>query len=122
MKRRAQLITAGLAGFTAVACGAFAAHALKAQLSAAALQTFQTGTHYHLLHAAVLLALALAPPTPALKRASFCFAAGIVLFSGSLYALALTGAPWLGPITPLGGVMFLLGWAFVVRAGWESKP
>jgi uncharacterized membrane protein YgdD (TMEM256/DUF423 family) len=118
---RARLIIAGLAGFTAVAGGAFAAHALKEQLSPAALQTFQTGAHYHLAHAVVLLALALAPPSVSLTRAFNCIALGIMLFSGSLYALALTGAGWLGPITPVGGGLFLLGWALLVRAGWDAK-
>jgi uncharacterized membrane protein YgdD (TMEM256/DUF423 family) len=117
---RARLIIAGLAGFTAVAGGAFAAHALKAQLSLTAFQTFQTGAHYHLAHAVVLLVLALAPSSPSLARAFACFTLGIVMFSG-LYALALTGASWLGPITPIGGGLLLLGWALIVRAGWDAK-
>ncbi len=114
MSPRAQRIAAGLAGFTAVAIGAFAAHGLKGHLSASALLTFQTGVHYHLAHALVLLALSLAPTTRWLRAASVAFSAGIVLFSGSLYVLALSGLSWLGAVTPFGGIALLAGWVFVL--------
>jgi uncharacterized membrane protein YgdD (TMEM256/DUF423 family) len=106
------LITAALAGATGVALGAFGAHALRERLDPAALATWQTAVLYHLIHACVLLGLALfARATGRAVGVPFAlFAAGIVLFSGSLYLLALTGARWLGPVTPLGGLAFLAGW------------
>lgn len=93
-----------------VALGAFGAHALKNRLSPEMLAVFETGVRYQAYHAlALLLLAALRGP----DRAGWCFLAGIVLFSGSLYALALTGARWLGAITPLGGLLFLAGWLFL---------
>jgi uncharacterized membrane protein YgdD (TMEM256/DUF423 family) len=104
-------ILAGLAGAAGVALGAFGAHALAAKLDASALTTWETGVRYHLVHAlALLLAAYLADRGPLYAAAGFLFAAGIVLFSGSLYGLALGGPRWLGPVTPLGGVSFILGW------------
>jgi uncharacterized membrane protein YgdD (TMEM256/DUF423 family) len=100
-------IGAGLM-FLTVALGAFGAHGLKTRLAPEMLAIFETGVRYQAYHALGLLALA------ALKgpdRAGWCFLVGIVLFSGSLYALALTGVRWLGAITPIGGVLFLVGWA-----------
>lgn len=98
-----------LVGFTAVALGAFGAHALKpALLARHSLETWQTAALYHLLHAfAILLPWSMAPPR--WKPAPF-FLAGIILFSGSLYLLSLTGWRWLGMITPLGGLCLLAGW------------
>lgn len=90
-----------------VALGAFGAHALKGRLSPEALAVFETGVRYQAYHAlALLLLAALRGP----DRAAWCFVGGIVLFSGSLYALALTGVRWLGAVTPLGGLLFLAGW------------
>ncbi len=107
-----ELIAAALAGASGVALGAFGAHALRARLDEAQLATWHTAVLYHLIHACVLVALALyvraTGRTAVLPSA--LFAAGIVLFSGSLYLLALTGWRWLGPVTPLGGVAFLAGW------------
>ena len=108
------LLAGGINGFVAVAAGAFGAHALKARLPADLLAIFDTGARYHLVHAVMLVAVALlakVKPAPALDIAGWGFLAGIVLFSGSLYVLALSGVRWLGAITPLGGVAFLLGWA-----------
>ena len=109
------------AGFAllAVALGAFGAHALKAQLEPRMLDVFETGVRYQMYHAlALLLLAALAgqlPEGPAAWSGRL-FVAGIVLFSGSLYLLALSGIPWLGAITPLGGVCFLAGWTLLLVA------
>jgi uncharacterized membrane protein YgdD (TMEM256/DUF423 family) len=98
-----------------VALGAFGAHALKAKLEMSAmLDVWNKAVLYHFLHAVALVALAL---FGAGNRATyFLLAAGIVLFSGSLYAMALTNIRWLGAITPLGGLCFLAGWAWLVIA------
>jgi uncharacterized membrane protein YgdD (TMEM256/DUF423 family) len=106
-------IAAGLC-FLAVALGAFGAHALKAKLSVEMLDVWNKAVLYHFLHAIALVSLAF---FGAGNRASyFLLMAGIVLFSGSLYTMALTNARWLGAITPLGGLCFLAGWAWLVIA------
>lgn len=109
------LLLAAGNGFLAVALGAFGAHGLRARLTADLMETFQTAVQYHFYHSLALLGVAVLTlhfPTAALPRASgYLFLAGIVLFSGSLYLLALTGVRWLGAVTPLGGVGFLAGWA-----------
>lgn len=111
------LVLAGINGFIAVSLGAFAAHGLKNALSPDLLATFQTGVQYHMYHALALLGIGVLslhfPAQTLLKAAGFLFLAGIVLFSGSLYVLALSGIRWLGAITPLGGVAFLGGWALL---------
>lgn len=98
----------------AVGCGAFGAHALRARLSAELLAVYQTGVQYHFWHALGVLAVGLAslqlPASPWLRAAGWLLATGILLFSGSLYVLALSGARWLGAITPVGGLAFILGW------------
>jgi uncharacterized membrane protein YgdD (TMEM256/DUF423 family) len=109
----AKLLIALGAAFAAlaVAFGAFGAHALRARLSTDLLAVYQTGVLYHFWHALGILAV---------RAAGWLLAAGIVLFSGSLYALALTGERWLGAITPAGGLAFILGWlalAFAVLKG-----
>jgi len=118
------LIAAGIAGLTGVAAGAFGAHALKGSLSPEMLAIWQTGALYHLIHAAALLGLAALARDDAVARqalwAGFAFAAGIALFSGSLYLLALTGTRVLGAVTPLGGISFMAGWALLIWAGWRS--
>ena len=116
---RTFLALGALSGAISVAAGAFGAHALKARLSADLLAVFETGARYQMVHA---LALALAGWAAgrfsggAATLAGWLFAAGTVLFSGSLYALALTGVRWLGAVTPLGGVAFLAGWACLAWA------
>lgn len=98
----------------AVAAGAFGAHALRARLAPDLLAVFETGARYHMYHALALLATAWALarwPGPWPVRAGWLFLAGTLLFSGSLYALALSGVRWLGAITPLGGAAVLAGWA-----------
>jgi len=115
---RFPLLCGAAGGLLAVAAGAFGAHGLRSQLDPAALAWWATGAEYHMYHSLALLALGLAPAAmPAqrwLNRAAWCFAVGIVFFSGSLYVLALTGIRGLGMITPLGGLLFLLGWGAVL--------
>ena len=111
-------VSAGLA----VALGAFAAHALRAHLSPESLAVFETGNRYHMFHALGLLATAFAAtrwPGTAVSVAGWSFLAGTVLFSGSLYALGVSGWRVLGAITPLGGVAFLLGWGCLAGAAWR---
>ncbi len=117
-------LLAAVFGFTGVALGAFAAHGLKAHLSAEYLAVFQTGVHYQMLHALALLGVALlAERLPGrLAGAAGClFVAGILLFSGSLYALTLSGLGKLGMITPLGGLCFLAGWLCLGLAAWRLR-
>lgn len=112
-----------LSALISVAAGAFGAHALRARLTPEYLAVFETAARYQMYHALGLLAAAWAItrwPGALPIGAGWLFVAGMVLFSGSLYALALTGAGWLGAITPLGGVAFLAGWLCLVlstRAG-----
>lgn len=113
------LLLAAINGFLAVAAGAFGAHGLQGRLDAAALQVFETAARYHMYHALAMgLAAVLARPPhlAGATTAAALFLAGIVLFSGSLYALALTGQRWLGMVTPFGGVAFLAGWAMLAYA------
>ena len=108
-----------LAGFVGVALGAFGAHGLRGRLSPEMLQVFETGVRYHMYHAlAIVLTAALMGRIQGrlITIAGWSFTAGIVLFSGSLYLLALTGVTILGAITPLGGVAFLAGWACLAFA------
>jgi uncharacterized membrane protein YgdD (TMEM256/DUF423 family) len=115
-----------LAGLS-VAFGAFASHALKARLAERALEIFETGARYQMYHALALLLVALLlsraeTSQTFLITAGSAFLVGIALFSGSLYALSLTGIKWLGAITPIGGIAFLLGWGFLAIAAWNYKP
>lgn len=106
-------------GFVAVAAGAFGAHALRARLPAELLAVFETAARYQMYHALALMAVAWAVsrwPGTLPQWAGWLFVAGTVLFSGSLYALALSGARWLGAVTPLGGVAFLAGWTCLALA------
>ena len=119
---RVLLLLAALFGFTGVGLGAFAAHGLKGQLSAEYLAVFQTGVHYQMLHALALLALAALWQRlggSLLTAAGVCFCVGILLFSGSLYALTLSGISALGMITPAGGLTFLAGWFCLGLAAWR---
>ncbi|HVF73254.1 MAG TPA: DUF423 domain-containing protein [Chthoniobacterales bacterium] len=113
MSRIALLRIAATFCFLAVALGAFGAHALKDSLKAKGLlEAWNTAVLYHLLHGVALVALALHGASH--RAAFFLLTAGIVLFSGSLYTMALTNVRWLGAITPLGGLCFLAGWAWLV--------
>ncbi|MBV7562875.1 DUF423 domain-containing protein [Pseudomonas sp. sia0905] len=119
---RLWLLLSAFAGFSGVAMGAFAAHGLKSRLSAEYLAVFQTGTHYQLIHALALLGVAiltLVAPGRLVNLAGACFALGILLFSGSLYALTLSGIAKLGIITPFGGLAFLAGWACLGLLAWR---
>lgn len=111
---------AALNGFMAVACGAFAAHGLKARLPEDLLAIFQTGVQYQMYHALALLAVGLLglhmDQSGLLRTSGWLFIAGIIIFSGSLYILSLTGTRWLGAITPIGGVAFLAGWLLLLAA------
>ncbi|ARU90239.1 DUF423 domain-containing protein [Pseudomonas sp. M30-35] len=122
---RLWLILSAVAGFSGVGLGAFAAHGLKKTLSAEYLAVFQTGTHYQLIHALALFGvglLALYVPGRWVTLAGAFFTAGIVLFSGSLYLLSLSGISKLGIITPFGGLAFLLGWLCLGLAAWRLTP
>lgn len=119
---RVLLLLAALFGFTGVGLGAFAAHGLQGQLSAEYLAVFHTAVHYQMLHALALLALAglwQRLGGRLLVAAGLCFCAGILLFSGSLYALTLTGIRALGMITPVGGLALLAGWWCLGLAAWR---
>jgi uncharacterized membrane protein YgdD (TMEM256/DUF423 family) len=116
---RTFLLVGALAGFIGVAFGAFGAHALRSRLSPEMLAVFETGVRYQMYHAFAVLVVALAAVRLdgwLVRGAGWAFAAGIVLFSGSLYALALTGVTILGAITPIGGLAFLVGWALLIAA------
>ena len=104
---------AAVLGLLGVGLGAFGAHGLRGKVSESMLSAYQTGVLYHLIHAVVLLALALyaRATQAAITVPAALFTSGIVLFSGSLYVMALTGVTKLGAITPLGGLAFLAGWA-----------
>jgi len=118
------LAAGGFAALAAVALGAFGAHALKARLSAEMLAVWRTGVEYHFYHALGLLAVGLVaaqlPESMLLKWSGWLMLAGIVLFSGSLYALALSGERWLGAITPIGGTAFLAAWGLFVIAALRT--
>ncbi len=104
-------LIAAIHGACGVAAGAFAAHMLSSRLEPKMLAAFETGARYQLLHAIALLALsAWAPSTKAGQVAGWGFAVGALLFTGSLYGLALGGPKILGPITPLGGTLLIVGW------------
>ena len=119
---RTFLMLAAFFGFTGVALGAFAAHGLKNRLSAEYLAIFHTGVLYQLIHALAILGVAvLAAQLPGrlMTMAGWSFALGIVLFSGSLYVLTMTGISKLGIITPFGGLAFLVGWALLGLTAWR---
>lgn len=109
-------------GMLGVAAGAFGAHALRERLSDRSLDIFETAARYQMYHALAVLAAAWALDrwgAPA-GAAGWSFVIGIVVFSGSLYLLALTGIRWLGAITPIGGVAFIVGWALLAWTGWRA--
>ena len=114
---------ASLSAMLAVTFGAFGAHALKGKLDDYALRVFETAVQYHFNHSLALLAvgiLALSQPqTVLLKSSGWLFLFGILVFSGSLYLLSISGVRWLGAITPLGGLAFIAGWACLAAAGWK---
>jgi uncharacterized membrane protein YgdD (TMEM256/DUF423 family) len=112
-----------LSAFLGVALGAFGAHALKARLDADMLGTFEVGVRYQMYHALALLAVGWAHtrwPGTMLTAAGWLFVAGTVIFSGSLYLLSVTGARWLGAVTPIGGLTLLAGWLCLAWAAWRG--
>jgi uncharacterized membrane protein YgdD (TMEM256/DUF423 family) len=120
------VVVGGVLGALAVILGAFAAHSLKSLLPPYSLEVFNTGVTYQFIHTVAILLCALfamqsttAAGEKAFHRAAICFIIGILFFSGSLYALAITGVKWFGPITPIGGVMFILGWGLFAHAGYK---
>lgn len=114
-----------ICAFLSVAFGAFGAHALKQILAADMLANYQTGVQYQMMHALGLIGVGLAsaalPNSRQLRWAGRFMFAGIVIFSGSLYVLSLTGIKTLGAITPIGGVCFLLGWAMMAAAVYRKS-
>ena len=105
-----------------VALGAFAAHGLKTRLTPDMLSVFEIGVRYHLYHALALLAVAWAAtrwPGGLVTVSGWLFVVGIVIFSGSLYLLALTGTRWLGAVTPVGGLCLISGWITLAIAAWH---
>ena len=120
---RQWLILGATSAFLAVAAGAFGAHALRARLAPDLLNIFETGARYHMYHSLGLIAIGLLSqlrPSPLLNGAGWAMLVGILLFSGSLYALALSGVRVLGAITPLGGLGFLAGWGLFALAAWRQ--
>jgi uncharacterized membrane protein YgdD (TMEM256/DUF423 family) len=120
----AWLATCGISGFLAVAFGAFGAHGLQARLEGAIdgakrLGWWHTGAQYHLVHAlAIGLVALLVARAPQARYAGISFVLGTLLFSGSLYVMALGGPRWLGAVTPLGGLAFLAGWGSLAYTGF----
>ncbi|HZP87783.1 MAG TPA: DUF423 domain-containing protein [Burkholderiales bacterium] len=114
------LLLGALAGMLAVILGAFGAHALRAKLAPDMMAVYQTAVQYHFWHALALLAIASVmthlPESHLLKAAGWLMLLGIVVFSGSLYLLTVTGVRWLGAITPIGGAAFIVGWALFALA------
>ncbi len=125
MKPITALLIGALYGGLGVVLGAFGAHALKARLEPAMLATWDTAVLYQLVHALALLLVAIFARTttlPGLSVAMWSFVIGVLLFSGSLYVLALGGPRWLGPVTPLGGMAFIVGWSALVVAAVRGEP
>ncbi len=119
---RLPLVAGALFALLAVMAGAFGAHGLRNLVSERGLEVFQTAVTYQMYHAIALLLVALLSTGAGLSRrllttAAGFFLAGILLFSGSLYVLALTQVHWLGPVTPVGGVCFMMGWILLAVAG-----
>ncbi len=124
MTSAAWLATGAVAGGIGVALGAFGAHGLKSRVGSDLLAIFETGVRYHLVHALALIAVAWAAdrfPGVWTTVAGWGFLVGILVFSGSLYLMTLTGARWLGAVTPIGGLSFLLGWAALVIAALRGR-
>ncbi|HYK77935.1 MAG TPA: DUF423 domain-containing protein [Daejeonella sp.] len=123
------LITASIFGIWAVAFGAFGAHGLKDRISPYELETWKTAVSYQFYHVFALLFLSTFSRIKSrlINVASWCFTVGILLFSGSLYLLAtksilqLSQISWLGPITPIGGLLFILGWICLLLATLKNK-
>ena len=118
------LIIASISGFLAVAIGAFGAHGLKQKISVDLMAAYQTGVQYHFYHTLALLAVGILlqqfPQSMAFKVSGWMLLLGMVVFSGSLYVLAITGSRWIGAMTPIGGVAFLLAWVALAVGVYQS--
>jgi|JI10StandDraft_1071094.scaffolds.fasta_scaffold598028_2 uncharacterized membrane protein YgdD (TMEM256/DUF423 family) len=122
MTTRQTLIAGAFFSFLSVAIGAFAAHGLK--LQGYEQMVFETGVRYQFYHSLALIlvgTIAIQKPTWVPNSVPYLFLAGIIIFSGSLYILAITGMKWLGAITPIGGMCFLIGWLFLLTGLLKSK-
>ncbi|HEX7027542.1 MAG TPA: DUF423 domain-containing protein [Gammaproteobacteria bacterium] len=124
MSAKTFLLLGSLNAMLAVILGAFGAHALKAKLNPELLAVYQTASQYHFYHSLGLLAVGVLmlqiPSSPLLKYSGGAMLAGIVLFSGSLYLLSVTGLRILGAITPVGGLCFIAGWLLLAVAVWKA--
>lgn len=119
---RTLLTIAGTLGFSAVLLGAFGAHGLRDKVAPPLLEIYRTGVLYHLVHAVVVLAVAFAADRLRRPRlVAGLFTAGIAIFSGTLYLLAITGVMKLGAVTPIGGVLLLAGWAAFIAEGFARS-
>ena len=120
---RGFIIIAALSGLLSVGLGAFGAHALKSRLDEYALGVWETAVQYQIFHSLALLAIGVLclsqPPSRLLLGSGVGFLVGILVFSGSLYLLSLSGIRWLGAITPLGGLSFMLGWLLLAIYAWQ---
>lgn len=119
------IVTAAILLALGVVIGAFGAHGLKSRVSPDLLQVYKTGVEYHFYHAIGLLLIGILTvmmPSSYLNLAAIFLFAGILIFSGSLYVLAISGIKWIGAITPIGGVSFIVGWIFVVLAVLKNFP
>ncbi len=122
---KAILMTASVFLVLAVVIGAFGSHALKPRLSEELMQVYKTGVEYHFYHALGLLlvgVLSVYMPSNLLNWSALFLAMGILIFSGSLYVLAITGIRWIGAITPIGGLSFIAGWVLLFVAVWKKIP
>ncbi len=119
------VVVGGISGLIAVAAGAFGAHGLRDSLSPEQMTWFELASRYQLIHALALAVAGMLTDTAKSRRAAswagWAFAIGTLVFSGSLYAMALSGVRWLGAITPIGGVSLLLGWALLAWAGVRRR-
>jgi uncharacterized membrane protein YgdD (TMEM256/DUF423 family) len=125
MIARQIVATGALLGAVAVVVGAFGAHGLRGRVSPDMLKVFETGVRYHFYHALAIVVLGAVAASAVvtsgrLEAAVWSFVAGIVIFSGSLYLLVLTDTRWLGAITPIGGLAFILGWLLLAWAAWAE--
>lgn len=119
-RQRFWIVTGGVFGFLGVALGAFGAHGLKAHLTPEMIEIFKTGVLYQLIHSVVILAVGLAGINKFYKSA-FIFSIGIILFSFSLYIYSVTSITFFALITPIGGLAFLIGWLFLIIAGFKFR-
>jgi len=119
----AWFVMGAIAAGVAVILGAFGAHGLKSRVEPELLVVFETGVRYQMYHALALLAVGLARvhwPTTVISLAGWFFLAGILIFSGSLYLMTATGERWLGAITPIGGLAFIIGWVLLAVGAWRA--